>query len=175
MGVGVGGIAATHLLGGFSDPIISPDSHTSLDRRLARKLKTYRIEVPPVKHEIDTPLGIAQSTVAAGASASDPKTCHISDLVQLGFYLCIRSCKYTKCTGHRRTGQFLPLLEFVFFVRDHLLPADALIDHFQHATQIFLTLDNQNNAIRGDTFSYFRSDSPEACPFRAGVNIFFHM
>ena len=71
------------------------------------------------------------------------------DLVQLGFYLYLRYCKYTNCTGRHRTVQFWPLLEFVLSIRDHLLPADALIKHFRHATQIVLALDNQNNVIRG--------------------------
>ena len=93
-----------------------------------------------------------------------PKDKDISDLVQLGFYLCLRSCEYTKCTGHHRTVQFLPLLEFVFFIGDHLIPANAPVKDFQHATQIVLTLDNHKNAIRGETVSHFRSDSPEACP-----------
>ena len=85
--------------------------------------------------------------MAAGVSASNPKPRHISDLVQLGFYFCLRSCLYTKCTGDRRTIKFRSLLEFVFFIRDHLIPADAPIEHFQHANQIVLILDNQKNVI----------------------------
>ena len=107
----------------------------------------YGIEDPPVKQEKFTYLVIFQSILATGASTSDPKTWYISDLVQLGFYFCIRSCKYTKYTGQRWTVQFWPLLEFVFSIRDHLLPVDAPIKHFQHATQIFLTLDNWKKTI----------------------------
>ena len=66
-------------------------------------------------------------------------------------------------------------MDFVFFVGDRLLPADAPIEQFQHATQIVLTLDNQKNAIRGESVSHFRSESAAACPVRAGVNVFFRM
>ena len=38
-------------------------------------------------------------------------------------------------------------MDLIFFVGGRLLSADAPIEHFQNATQIFLTLDNQKNAI----------------------------
>ena len=71
-----------------------------------------------------------------------------------------------------KNTQFRPLLEFVFFVGDQLPPVDAPIEHFQYATQIFLALEDQKNAIRGETISHFRSESPAAFPVRAYVNIF---
>ena len=72
---------------------------------------------------------------------------HVDDLVKLGLYFCLWYCEYIKCKGHHRKVQLRPLLEFVFFIREYLLPADAPIDKFQHVTQIILTLDNHNNAI----------------------------
>ena len=54
---------------------------------LCRQLKTYSIEDPPAKRAKAIPIGLIQSIVAARAAASDPKTCHVADLVQLGFYL----------------------------------------------------------------------------------------
>ena len=102
--------------------------------------------------------------MAAGASTSGPKTLHISYVVQMGFYFCLRSCEYANCTGQHRTVQFRPLLEFVFFVGDQILPDNAPIDHFQYATHIVLALENQKNAIRGDTIYHFRSESPSAFP-----------
>ena len=72
-----------------------------MDRRLTCQLKNYGIKDPPVKGEKATPLDIIQSIVAAAATTSNPKTCHVIDLFQLGFYFCLRSYKYTKCTGHR--------------------------------------------------------------------------
>ena len=107
--------------------------------------------------------GIVHSIMSATASSSNQKTRHISDLVVLGFYFCLRSCKYTKCTGHRRTVQFHPLLEFVFFVGYTLLPPDAQIEQFQNSTQTVLALDNQKNTIRGETVFHFRWGSPAAC------------
>ena len=47
-------------------------------------------------------------------------------------------------------------MEFNFFISDTLLPPDALIEWFQHVTQIVLTLDNQKNAIQSETVSHFR-------------------
>ena len=63
----------------------------------------------------------------------------------------------------------------MFFIGDHLIPADAPIEQFQHATQIVLTLDNQRNSIRGETISNFRSESLAACLLLAGVKIFLHL
>ena len=63
----------------------------------------------------------------------------------------------------------------MFFVRGHLLPADAPIKYFQHVTQILFTLDNQKNAIQYKTVSQFRSESLVAYPVRTGVKIFLHM
>ena len=126
----------THLLDGMPDPRNPPNSQacTSLNKRLTRKIKTYRIKDPPVNQEKSTLLGIIHSIVAAATSSYDPKAHHIVNLVELGFYFCLRSCEYTKCTYHHQTVQFRPLLEFVLFVGDILLPVDALIKHFRQAT-----------------------------------------
>ena len=110
--------------------------------------------------------------MSAANSASDQKNRHTTYLVVLGFYFCLRPCDYTECTGHHRTVQFRPFIDFVFFAGDTLLPPNAPIGWFEHVTQIVLTLDNQKNAIRGETVSNFRSECPAACPVRAGVNIF---
>ena len=63
-------------------------------------------------------------------------------------------------------------MDFVFFAGYTFLPTNAPIGWFEHVTQIVLTLNNQKDAIRGDTVSHFRSECPTACPVRAGVNIF---
>ena len=136
---------------------------------------SYRIEDLPVKLEKSTPLGIVHSIVSAAASSSNQKTQHTAYLVVLGLYFYLRSCKHNKYTGHCRTVQFRPLLEFVFFVGDTLLSPDAPIGSFQHATQIVITLKNQKNSIRGDTVSHFFSKSPEAYLVRAGVNTFLRL
>ena len=147
-------------------------AHAGLDRLLTRQLKNGGIKDPPTKREKATPLDIVQSIVAMGASISNPNTRHISDLVQLGFYFYLRSCKCTKHMGRHRKNKFRLLLEFMLFVGHHILPADFPTEHLQNATQIVLTLDNQKNAIRGKTVSHFRSESPAACPVLAGVNMF---
>ena len=77
-----------------------------------------------------------------------------------------------KCTSHRWTVQFRPLMDLMFFVGDFLLPRDAPVEHFRRATQIVLTLDNKKNSIRGKTVSHFRSKSAAACPVKAGIDIF---
>ena len=108
----------THLLDGLPDPRNPPDAqaYTRLDRFLIHQLKTYDIDYPLVKQEKAAPLGKIQSIVAAAATTFNPKTHHVSDLAQLGLYLYHRLCEYTKCTGHQRTVQFWPLLNFFFFV-----------------------------------------------------------
>ena len=68
--------------------------------------------------------------------------------------------------------QFRPLMDFPFFVGDTLLPQDAPIGWFEQLNQIVLTLDNQKNAIRGETACYFRLEPPVVCSVRSGVNIF---
>ena len=100
-----GAIADTHLLAGLSDPWKPTNSQANggLDMLLSRQLKTYRIEGPPVRREKATPLGIVHSIVSAANSASDQKTRQTADLVILGFYFCLRSCEYLKCTSHHRT------------------------------------------------------------------------
>ena len=56
-----------------------------------------------------------------------------------------------------------------------LLLADVPIEHFQNVTQIVLTLDNQKNAIQGESVSHFLSESAAACPVQVWVNIFLQM
>ena len=90
---------------------------------------------------------IFHSIVAAGAYTSDPKAHHIAEMVQLGFSLCLRYCEYTNCIDHCQTVNFRPLLDFMFFIRDSLIPMDSPIEHFHQATKIFLTLENQKNYI----------------------------
>ena len=103
---------------------------------------------PPVCREKAIPLGIVLSIVAAAATSSNPRAHHIAVLVTIGFLFCLWSCKYMKCIGHHRTVQFRPLMDFVFFVGDFLLPRDAPAEHSCQATKIIITLDNQKNAIR---------------------------
>ena len=116
-----------------------------------------------------------QSIVTAVDTSYDPRAHHIVNLVIIGFYFCLWSCEYTKCTGHRRTVQFRLLVDFVFFVRDFLLPGDAPAEHFRQATQIVIALDNQKNTIRGETVSHFQSESAAACSVKAGTNIFLRL
>ena len=59
-------------------------------------------------------------------------------------------------------------MDFLFFAGDTLLPQDALIGWFEHVTQIVLTLDNQKNAIRGETVSHFRSECQPPAQFEQG-------
>ena len=152
-----GEIAENHLLDSLPDPRKPPNAqaHTGMDRRLARKLKTYGLEDPPIKREKGVPLGIVHSVVTASSFSSNPKTRQVALLVTLGFYFCLRSGKYTKCNGHQRTFQFHPLMDFVFLVGGRLPSADAPIEKFQHATQIFLTLNNHKNVIRGESVPHF--------------------
>ena len=56
-----------------------------------------------------------------------------------------------------------------------LLPADAPVKYFQHATKIVLTVEKQKNAIRGESVSHFRFESAVAHPVRLGVNFFLCM
>ena len=93
-----GAIEATHLLDGLPDPRNPPDAqaHTRLYRHLILQLKTYTNELPPVNQKKAAPLGIVHSISASASTATDPKTCHVTDLVQLVFYFCPRSCKYNK-------------------------------------------------------------------------------
>ena len=66
-------------------------------------------------------------------------------------------------------------MDFVFFVRDFLLPGDAPAEHFCQATQIFITLDNKNNTIRCETVSQLCSESATACPVKADIDIFLRL
>ena len=147
----------TNLLDGLPDPRNPPDAqaYTRLDRFLIHQLKTYDIDYPLVKQEKAAPLGIIHSIVAAVAIASNPKTRQVTDLVTLGFYFCLSMCEYTKSNGHRQIFQLRPHMDSVFFVVDRLLPANSPIKHYQHAIQIVLTLDNQKNAIQGESVSHF--------------------
>ena len=70
---------------------------------------------------------------------------------------------------------FWPLMEFLFFVVEFLLPGDAPADHFCYATQNLLTLNNQKNAIRSETVSHLQSESAAACQVKAGNDIFLRL
>ena len=66
-------------------------------------------------------------------------------------------------------------MDFVFFVGDRLLPANAPTEQFQNTNQIVLTLDNQKNAIIGESVLHFRSESAAAYPVRVGFKILLRM
>ena len=167
----------SHLLDGLPNPRKPADSqaHTGIDKRLAQKLNTYGLEDPPARQKNVTPLGIVNSIVSPKATSSDTRSYHISDLVTVAFYFLLRSCKYTKCIGHRWTVQFRTLMDFVFFVGDFLLSGFTPIKNFCQANQIFITLDNQKNTIHGDTISRFHSESAVACPVKAVIKIFLRL
>ena len=63
----------------------------------------------------------------------------------------------------------------MFFVGDTLLPPDDPIGSFQHATEIIIILNNQQNDIQGETVSHFRFEYSEYCPVQAGINIFLRL
>ena len=172
-----GAIATFHILDGLSEPRkpANYQAETRLNKRLMRQLKTYGLKDPPFLQENATPLGIIYSIVNAVTTSSDPRVHHITDLVTIGFYFFISSCEYTKCTSHRRTVQFRPVVDFMFFVGDFLLPGDAPAEHFRQATQIVITLDNQKNAICAETVSQFHSESAAACLVKADIDIFLRL
>ena len=64
------------------------------------------------------PLGIVQSILDTTTITYNPKNCHVADLVKLGFYFCLRSCEYTKCTDHHRIVHFRPFMDFILFLGD---------------------------------------------------------
>ena len=82
-----GSITATHILGGLPNPIKIPytQAHIVLDIYLARQLKNYRIEDTPSNQYKPLPLYIVHSMVVAATTSTEPKPCHITDLVQLVF------------------------------------------------------------------------------------------
>ena len=86
-----GAIAATHFLDSIPDLRKPPDAqaYTGLYRRLARQLKTYGLEDPPVKQEKASPIGIIHSIVTTSAVSYNPKNRQDADLVILGFYFCL--------------------------------------------------------------------------------------
>ena len=102
-----GAIAATHFLDGLPNPKNSPETpaYTELDRYLAHHLKIYGIEDPHLKREKASPLGIVQSIVDTAATATNPKTSHTANLVQLGFYFCLSSCEYKNYIRYHHTVQ----------------------------------------------------------------------
>ena len=113
--------------------------------------------------------------MAIASTATDPKICHVADLVQLGFYFCLVYCEYKNYTGHLRTVHFQTLLDFLFLFWDLLLTDDVPINYFQHVTHIVLTLDNKKNSVSEESVSHFRYDYAAAFPVRDGVNIFLTM
>ena len=75
-----------HLLDGLANPIKTLDTqaYTVLDRKLSQKLKTYVKYYPHDNQESSTPLGIIHTIVSSAAPSNNPKTFHVSNLVQLG-------------------------------------------------------------------------------------------
>ena len=87
------------------NPIKPRDSSSrDLDLRLIRQLRTYSFQDPRTSRQKPVPIGlVVASTRNAGSS---PKDRCLADLVQIGFYFCLRSCEYTKTNSHRHTTQF---------------------------------------------------------------------
>ena len=84
------------------------------------------------------------------ATSTNPKTCHVANLIQLSFYFCLKYLHYTKYIGNLWKVQFQTFLGFLFLDGVQLLLDDSSIQNFHHATHIVLTLDKQKNAIRGE-------------------------
>ena len=74
------------------------------------------LRVSPSNEKKFISLGIVHSIFAAATSSSDLRAHHISKLGTVGFYFCLRSCKYTNFTSHRWKFQFWPCVDFVLFV-----------------------------------------------------------
>ena len=80
-----------------------------------------------------------------------------------------------KFTDHFRAVQFRRLVDFMFFVRDFLLPGDALPITSAMLTHIVIIIDNQKNAICGETVSHFRYESAAACSVKVGIDNFLRL
>ena len=82
----------THLLDGLPDLRNPPDAqdHTKMDRRLACQLRIYSIKDTHAKLYKVVILGTIYYVVSAATTVTNPKPHHVSDLIQLGFYFCLR-------------------------------------------------------------------------------------
>ena len=66
--------------------------------------RQYSYVNPPSKREKSTPLGLVIN-IGANTKDSEKAKC-IADLIQIGLFFCLWSCKYTKTGSHRHTTQF---------------------------------------------------------------------
>ena len=109
---------STQLLYGLTNTIKPPYKkyRNIQDRGLAWKLKTYGIKEPTIKQDNSIFLSIIYIIVSSVDPYTDPKIIHISDLVQLVIYFCLRPRNQKSYTVNLQTFQFWPLLDFVLFV-----------------------------------------------------------
>ena len=81
-----------------------------------------------------------------------PKDQCLADLVQIGLYLCLRLCEYTKTNSRRRTTQFR-LRDILFQDACGAIPLDSPASRFLNALVVILFLDTQKYSIRVNSIS----------------------
>ena len=151
-------IETVHLLDGHPDPQKPRGSSScNLDLRLSRQLRTYSFQDPLSSLQNPAPLGIV---VAAARNASYiTKDKCLTDLVQIGFYFCLRSCEYTKTNLHRRTTQFR-LRDIQFQDICGTIPFDAPDYRLLNILVVTLFLDTQKNYIWGESIYMEKTHLP---------------
>ena len=89
-----------------------------MGRSLTHNLKIYGIEEPPNTKYKAAHFGIIHAIMSESAKYTNQKTHHVDNMVQLGFYFCLRSCYYTNYTRHLCTVKFCKITDFLFFVEN---------------------------------------------------------
>ena len=127
----------------------SPLPTTSTSASVASSARTpYR--TPPTYFQKHVPLGLV--VAAAKGASSIPKNQCLEDLVKIGLYFCLRSCKYTKTNSHRRTTQ-LRLRNIQFRDGCGTITFDSPESLFLNTLVVTLFLDTQKNSVRGGSIS----------------------
>ena len=147
-------------------------SSRDLEIRLSRQLCNYSFQEPPTYLQKPSPIGLLVS-VARGASSS-PKDWCLADLVKIGLYFFLRSCKYTKTNSHHHTTQFR-LHGIQFQDGRCTIHFDAPDSRLLNALVVNLFLDTQKNSVGGESISMDNTCLQLGCPVVACARRFLHL
>ena len=97
-----------------------------------------------------------------------------ADLIQIGLFFFLRSCKYTKINSHRRTVQFL-LKDLLFHDADGVIPHYAPSKTFIRARSVNLFPDTQNNSVWGESTTMEATNLAHGGPISAADQHILHL
>jgi len=157
------GVVQAYKLADRADPRLDADGKFAFV--LQRQLRGYSVNDTPDSPQVAITASVLRKFYDLSISLADKALC---ELFIGAFFFAVRSCKYVKVSGQRKT-KILMVKNISFLKGRRTVPHS---DPFLHlADCISITFENQKRDTKNDTITQHRSSNSLLCPVRIWASI----